>query len=190
MTVLLHRARSRGSLAVVLGATLLAACETKVVDLRVPGNAATTMDASTPTAGKDGPIEANAVLKCQTVVRADGSKCDICYSAEGMVVSSDCAKPLPPTDAGTSPVDPSACKVVPMDDTRCALCPSPSGMVMVVGCLKCGAPVKTTAAGDFCRTCDWSDLMAGQCLQCYTADGTSTLDDCDALRSKPATPSQ
>jgi hypothetical protein len=184
-----HRARSRGVLAVVLGATLLTACETKVVDLRLPDNAANTMDASTPTAGKPALGDANPVIKCETVVRADGSKCEICYSAEGMVVSSDCAKPLPAPDGGsTFPVDPSACKVVPMDDTRCALCPSPTGMVMVAGCLKCGAPVKTTAAGDFCRTCDWSDLMAGQCLQCYAADGTSTLDDCDALRSKPATP--
>jgi hypothetical protein len=189
MTVL-DRVRSHGGLALVLGATLLAACETKVVDLRLPANAVVTPEAGNPAAVLDASIEASAV-KCETVVRADGSKCDICYSAAGMVVSSDCAKPLPAPDAGsTSLVDPSACKVVPMDDTRCALCPSPSGMVMVAGCLKCGAPVKTTAAGDFCRTCDWSDLMAGQCLQCYTADGTSTLDDCDALRSKPATPSQ
>jgi hypothetical protein len=184
-----RRAGVHSALALLLGATLLAACETRVVDLRLPANAVVPPSAGTPAAGLDASIEAIAI-KCETVVRADGSKCEICYSAEGTVVSSDCAKPLPAPDAGpTSPVDPSACKVVPMDDTRCALCPSPSGMVMVAGCLKCGAPVKTTAAGDFCRTCGWSDLMAGQCLQCYTADGTPTLDDCDALRSKPATPS-
>ena len=50
------------------------------------------------------------------------------------------------------------------------------------------ATVRTAGQGDFCRTCAWNDLMAGQCLQCYTADGTSTLDDCDALRGTTAAP--
>ncbi|HET6280324.1 MAG TPA: hypothetical protein VFH73_05145 [Polyangia bacterium] len=156
---------------------LLGGCETRIVDLRVPVSS---------DAGGPGPGTANVPTKCETVTHADGSKCEICYSAAGMVVSTDCASGMPAVDAATPGGTPSPCKVVPMDDTRCALCPTAGGMV-VMGCLKCDVPVKTTTAGDFCRTCAWSDLMAGQCLQCYTADGTPTLDDCDALRSGATT---
>jgi hypothetical protein len=166
----------------LLAATLLAGCETRVVDLRLPTTPGSSgVDAADPGAGKDAPVEAVVPLKCETVVRLDSSKCEICYSPEGMVVKSSCAQPPPVPDAGMPMVNPSACKVLPMDDTRCVLCPDPAGM-LVMGCLKCSTPVRTAGQGDFCRTCAWSDLMAGQCLQCYTADGTSTLDDCDALR--------
>jgi hypothetical protein len=123
------------------------------------------------------------MLKCETVTRADGSQCKLCFAADG-TTSTTCpsgdATDAAVMSGGGMPAD--ACKVIPRDDTRCGIC-SPPTMPATMACLKCQPPVKTTAMDDFCRTCAWSDMM-GQCLQCFTASGTPTLDDCDALRSK------
>jgi hypothetical protein len=70
------------------------------------------------------------------------------------------------------------CTVVPNADTRCVNCFSATSKSST--CLKCDAPVKTSDANDYCRPCGWDGVM-GRCLQCFAADGTATLDDCDAL---------
>lgn len=89
---------------------------------------------------------------------------------------------MPSPDSGAADVADNTCKVMPLMDTRCLICPTAMGTTNMI-CLQCQAPVKTGTGGDYCRTCSWSDLM-GQCLQCFAADGTPTLDDCDALRAK------
>ena len=158
----------------------LPACETRVVELVVP-------DPLRPDGGTfaDAGSEPVAPLKCEMVARADGTVCGICYSAEGKIVTSSC--PAPEVDAGSDPGVPAApaemCKDIPAADTRCLICYSAAGMTMP--CLKCDAPVKTSDKGDFCRACGWSD-RAGRCLQCFTADGTVTHDDCDLIRTPAA----
>jgi hypothetical protein len=87
---------------------------------------------------------------------------------------------LPP-DAGDDAVTPSppACQVVPNADARCLVCSTIGGTYDA--CLECQRPVRTNAQGDFCRVCSWND-QPGNCLQCFTAVGQPTQDDCDALR--------
>jgi len=168
--------------ALVALAAMSGGCGTHFVELLLPADAA-------PPPAIDGgaaePAPDAAPPKCDTLMRADGSPCHICYSPDGMLTS-DCV-PMgggsTPADAGGGPAAPAAaCKVMPVMDTRCLMCPPSSGTAMpTMICLACQAPVKTSAAGDYCRTCAWQDRV-GQCLQCFTADGTSTWDDCDALR--------
>jgi len=129
----------------------------------------------------DGPSAESAPFsKCETVTRADGSQCQLCYAASGMLVSSTCSPDPTPDAVGMSDVAP-ICKSVPTGDTTCLLCVTAQGM-MTMDCLKCDAPVKTSATGDYCRTCAWS-AVSGSCLQCYSSDGKSTFDDCDALHA-------
>lgn len=164
-------ARGAVVMAVVL-VTLATGCGTKVVDLVLPdgGNSA------------DRGIDVTPPGKCQAVMRADGSVCQICFLPDGQVVSSTC----PPfdADAGPGPVTPpEMCKVVPTGDSRCLICYGPGDM-NTMPCLKCDAPVRTSEEGDFCRACGWTD-RAGSCLQCFSGEGTVTHDDCDRIRSGP-----
>jgi hypothetical protein len=98
---------------------------------------------------------------------------------------------LPAMDAGPpvmeSGLAEGACKVVPTADSRCLVCPSNTGGVTMV-CLTCQPPVQVDVSGEYCRTCAWTDVM-GQCLQCFSAAGTATQDDCDSLRTSAGAPS-
>ena len=146
---------------------LLGACSTRFVDLEIP-------DAG-PGPGQP------AVLKCESLKRADGSECKICYAADGTLVNGACSPatppPVPPADSGAAV----SCKVAPAADSRCLYCAGSTGEY--TACLKCEAPVKTGNTGEVCRTCYWGDQIGG-CLQCFAANGAATHDDCDALRSE------
>jgi hypothetical protein len=137
---------------------LAAACGTHIIDLSVPKDS-TMLSSAAGGAGGDLLPKGGGPLG----TAADGGS--------------------PSTDGGSPET---ACEVVPTADSRCLVCPSStSGLSMV--CLTCQPPVQVDVSGAYCRTCAWADIK-GQCLQCFSADGTATQDDCDGLRTSASAP--
>jgi hypothetical protein len=142
-------------------------CGNRVIELDLPDAAGTTP----PATGQ-----------CEYVKSDAGYVCTICILPDGTAVNRGCEPPASPGgNGGASGAAVAECKVIPRDDLRCLSCGSAAGIYSP--CLACEAPVATSATGDSCRACAWSDAPDRRCLQCFTS-GKPTSDDCNSLRSE------
>ena len=154
----------------------VAGCETRVIDLY-----------------PDAAVPLPPGAQCEWVKRADGLVCRVCLLPDGNVFNAGCqpAAGTPPQAGNSSqpgsapPVGAGAaeCKVESANEPRCLQCFG-AGVTTYQACLKCETLVATSAAGDGCRACMWSDKPERRCLQCLSATGVITSDDCDSLRTE------
>jgi hypothetical protein len=188
---------------VLLASTaLVLGCSTRVVDLlpTTADGAPGTGDAHARIDG-GGTVDGYEPVKCEPVVREDGTVCRVCYAADGSIRSGNCDPPkpdagstnpsppgnpmnpvmVPPPPADAAPV-PSRCTVIPDKQPRCLSCDR-AGMAYTT-CLRCDAPIPT-GLGDSCQVCVWTDLPNSRCLQCFEPmSNKTTHDDCDSLRTE------
>jgi hypothetical protein len=189
------------ALALLASTALVLGCSTRVVDL-LPRAADGAPGTDADNVGPDGgTADASEIVKCEPIVRDDGSVCRVCYAADGSIRGGNCDPPKPdagqmvpvppgnpmnpimvPPPPADAAVVPSKCTVIPDKQPRCLNCDR-AGMLYTT-CLRCDAPIPT-GLGDSCQVCVWSDLPNSRCLQCFEPmSNKTTHDDCDSLRTE------